>query len=84
MESDEIVDTLDGERVNETGKLLVDRADVEEGVAVVLNSLGRGLPWSDVVGDNDGLRKDVSKEISTGSGKTSEWIDGEGRRKEGS
>lgn len=65
------MDTLEGERVNVTGILLVDLADVEEGVAVVLNSWG-GLLCSDVAGERDGLKNDVSKDMSTGSGRASE------------
>ena len=78
-----MVDTLEGERVNVIGMLLVDLADVEEGVAVVLNSCG-GTLCSDVAGESDGLKNDVSKDMSTGSGRASDWIEGEGRKNDGS
>lgn len=88
MESDEIVDTLDGERARETVisrvTVLSVLVDSRVGVDVDDTSVFGGTLGKSSVGTSDieGRKNDVSKDLSTPSGSgTEECIEGDGMRK---
>ena len=88
MESDEIVETLDGEHARETVMSRVAVLSIlvgsRVGVDVDDTSLFGGTLGKSSVGTSDieGRKNDVSKDLSTPSGSgTDKCIDGDGMRK---